>query len=46
MASNSNRGVVCLKPGSVEVQKIDFPTFRNPVGKTLNHGVILKPPKL
>jgi hypothetical protein len=42
MASNSNRGVVCLKPGSVEVQKIDFPTFRNPVGKTLNHGVILK----
>jgi hypothetical protein len=24
----SNRGVVYLKPGSVEVQKIDFPTFR------------------
>src|ERR1700681_2735011 len=42
MPSNSNRGVVYLKPGSVEVQKIDFPTFRNPVGKTLNHGVFLK----
>ncbi len=28
MPSNSNRGVVYLKPGSVEVQKIDFPTFQ------------------
>src|SRR6195256_3888602 len=42
MASNSNRGVVYLKPGSVEVQKIDFPTFRNPAGKAIDHGVILK----
>src|SRR6478672_6185184 len=43
MASNaSNRGVVYLKPGSVEVQKIDFPTFRNPAGKTIDHGVILR----
>ena len=32
--SVSNRGIVYLKPGSVEVQKIDFPTFRNPAGKT------------
>jgi glutathione-independent formaldehyde dehydrogenase len=38
----SNRGVVYLKPGSVEVQTIDFPTFRNPAGKTIDHGVILK----
>src|SRR5256886_14396122 len=38
----SNRGVVYLKPGSVEVQKIDFPTFRNPAGKAIDHGVILK----
>ena len=30
MPSNSNRGVVYLKPGSVEVQNIDFPTFRDP----------------
>src|SRR5258705_6049973 len=42
MASNSNRGVVYLKPGSVEVQKIDFPTFCNPAGKPIDHGVILK----
>jgi hypothetical protein len=42
MASNSNRGVVYLKPGSVEVQKIDFPSFRNPAGKAIDHGVILK----
>src|SRR6476646_8782161 len=42
MSSNSNRGVVYLKPGSVEVQTIDFPTFRNPAGKTIDHGVILK----
>src|SRR5260370_21540671 len=38
----SNRGVVYLKPGKVEVQRIDFPTFRNPAGKTIDHGVILK----
>src|SRR5216683_1383796 len=42
MVSNSNRGVVYLKPGSVEVQNIAFPTFRNPAGKTIDHGVILK----
>src|ERR1700750_1342101 len=44
MASNrgSNRGVVYLKPGSVEVQNIDFPSFRSPAGKTIDHGVILK----
>jgi hypothetical protein len=42
IASNSSRGVVCLKPDSVEVQKIDFPTFRSPAGKTIHHGVILK----
>ena len=38
----SNRGVVYLEPGKVEVQNIDFPTFRNPAGKTIEHGVILK----
>ena len=42
MPSNSNRGVVYLRPGRVEVQNIDFPTFRNPAGKTIDHGVILK----
>jgi threonine dehydrogenase-like Zn-dependent dehydrogenase len=38
----SNRGVVYLKPVMVEVQKIDFPTFRNLPGKPIDHGVILK----
>jgi glutathione-independent formaldehyde dehydrogenase len=39
---SSNRGVVYIKPGKVEVQKIEFPTFRNPAGKEIDHGVILK----
>ena len=38
----SNRGVVYLGPGKVEVQNIDSPAFRNPAGKTIEHGVILK----
>ena len=38
----SNRGVVYLGPGKVEVRSIDFPTFRNPTGKEIEHGVILK----
>ena len=42
MASDSNRDVVYLERGGVEVQKIDFPTFRSPAVKTIDHGVILK----
>jgi glutathione-independent formaldehyde dehydrogenase len=38
----SNRGVVYLGPGKVQVQDIDFPTFHNPAGKAIDHGVILK----
>jgi glutathione-independent formaldehyde dehydrogenase len=38
----SNRGVVYLGPGKVDVRNIDFPTFRNPAGKSITHGVILK----
>src|SRR5712672_2370902 len=38
----SNRGVVYLGPGKVEVRDIDFPSFRNPAGKPIEHGVILK----
>src|SRR6266853_752148 len=38
----SNRGVVYLEPGKVDIQNIDFPTFRNPAGRTIEHGVILK----
>jgi len=38
----SNRGVVYLGPGKVEVQSIDFPKMQAPNGKAIEHGVILK----
>src|SRR5690242_4207738 len=38
----SNRGVVYLGPGKVEVQSIDYPKLQNPRGKKIDHGVILK----
>ena len=38
----SNRGVVYLGPGKVEVQSIDYPKFAAPNGKSIEHGVILK----
>ena len=38
----SNRGVVYLGPGKVEVQSIDYPVMKNPAGKEIHHGVILK----
>jgi glutathione-independent formaldehyde dehydrogenase len=37
-----NRGVVYQGPGKVEVQSIDYPQMKNPQGKDINHGVILK----
>jgi len=37
-----NRGVVYLGPGKVEVRSIDYPRLVNPLGKSINHGVILK----
>jgi glutathione-independent formaldehyde dehydrogenase len=40
MAQNS--GVVYLGQNKVEVQSIDFPTMKNPAGKDIKHGVILK----
>src|SRR5271168_1113302 len=39
---SSNHGVVYIKPGKVEVHTIDFPTFRDPAGRPIDHGVILK----
>ncbi|QTO50255.1 formaldehyde dehydrogenase, glutathione-independent [Burkholderia latens] len=39
---SSNRGVVYLGPGKVEVQKIDYPTMVDPTGRAIGHGVILK----
>lgn len=38
----TNRGVVFLGPGKVEVQSIDYPKMQNPQGKEITHGVILK----
>ncbi|GAA0497303.1 formaldehyde dehydrogenase, glutathione-independent [Pigmentiphaga sp. GD03639] len=39
---SSNRGVVYVGPGKVEVQGIAFPKLVNPAGKSIEHGVILK----
>ena len=38
----SNRGVVYLGPGKVEVRSIEFPKLVDPRGKRADHGVILK----
>jgi glutathione-independent formaldehyde dehydrogenase len=38
----SNRGVVYLGQGKVEVQAIDYPVMSDPRGRTLEHAVILK----
>jgi glutathione-independent formaldehyde dehydrogenase len=38
----SNRGVVYMGPGKVEVQSIDYPKLESPSGKKLDHAVILK----
>src|SRR6202045_2844635 len=39
---SNNRGVVYIKPGKVEVHSIDFPQLKNPQGRKIGHGVILK----
>jgi len=39
---SNNRGVVYIRPGTVEVQSIDFPQLKNPQGRKISHGVILK----
>jgi glutathione-independent formaldehyde dehydrogenase len=38
----TNRGIVYLGPGKVEVQGIDYPQFVAPNGKEIHHGVILR----
>ena len=38
----TNRGVVYIGPGKVEVRSIDFPKLVDPFGKRADHGVILK----
>jgi glutathione-independent formaldehyde dehydrogenase len=39
---NTNRGVVYIGPGKVEVKGIDYPKFVAPKGKEIDHGVILR----
>ena len=39
---STNRGVIYLGPGKVEVQGIDYPKFVAPNGKEIDHGVILR----
>lgn len=39
---SSNKGVVYLGPGKVEVQSIPDPTFTAPGGRRIDHAVILK----
>jgi len=39
---SSNRGVVYIKPGVVEVQDIADPKFEDPRGHKITHGVVLK----
>src|SRR6202453_2527054 len=38
----NNRGVVYEGPGKVEIHNIDYPAFKDPQGKSIEHGVILK----
>jgi glutathione-independent formaldehyde dehydrogenase len=39
----TNRGVVYIKPGVVEIQSIDFPKLEDPTnGSKIEHGVLLK----
>jgi len=40
---SSNRGVVYMGPGKVEVQSIDFPKFITPTGRQIHHGAIIRP---
>ncbi|WP_353189893.1 formaldehyde dehydrogenase, glutathione-independent [Pandoraea pnomenusa] len=39
---SSNRGVVYVEPGKVEVRSIPFPGMVDPTGRKANHAVILK----
>ena len=39
----SNRGVVYVGPGKVEVQSIDYPELKTPDGRQIQHGIVVKP---
>lgn len=38
----TNRGVVYLGPGKIEVRSIDYPKMQNPRGEPIEHAVILQ----
>jgi glutathione-independent formaldehyde dehydrogenase len=38
----SNRGIVYIGPGKVEVQGVNYPKFVSPNGKEIDHGVIVR----
>jgi len=38
----TNRGVVYMGPGKVEVQSIAYPKMQTPQGRSIEHGAILK----
>ena len=38
----TNRGVVYLGPGKIEVRSIDYPKMQNPQGEPIEHAVILE----
>src|SRR5579875_242578 len=38
----SNQGVVYEGPGKVEVHTIDYPKFKDPQGRDIEHGVIVR----
>jgi glutathione-independent formaldehyde dehydrogenase len=39
---STNRGVAYIGPGKVEVQSIPYPALVDPLGRRINHGVVLK----
>lgn len=39
---SGNRGVVYVQQGKVEIRSIAFPELANPLGRKIDHGVILK----
>jgi glutathione-independent formaldehyde dehydrogenase len=39
----SNRAVVYMGPGKVDIQSIDYPELKTPDGRKIQHGVIVKP---
>ena len=39
---STNRGVAYVGAGKVEIQSIAYPELVDPLGRRINHGVVLK----